>query len=233
MNQGRILIVEDETLMREVLRDCLCGKGYRVLEAVDGEQGLKVAISQKPDLILLDIMMPKVDGFSLCQALRRSNNWVPILLLTAKSEVQDRIRGLDGGADDYLTKPFNREELLARVGALLRRANRKTGEIRSVTISGIQLDFESRKAMKGRREIAMTHKEWGMLRLMLEKRGEAISREEFLDAVWEYGTFPTTRTVDRHIAGLRQKLETQPDHPKWITTVHGLGYRFEKDDLEV
>lgn len=224
----RLLIIEDELPMRTALADCLEAEGYRVLSAADGESGLNRALQEKPDLILLDIMMPKLDGFALCAELRRLGRQTPVLMLTAKGQVQDRVRGLDSGADDYLVKPFSTDELLARVRALLRRTRRTAKPLGTVALGGIQLDFARQQAWRGRRELRLTAKEFAVLRLLLEAEGQAVSREQFLDLVWGCNAFPTTRTVDNHIAMLRAKIEPDPERPRWIKTVHGVGYRLEK-----
>jgi DNA-binding response OmpR family regulator len=226
MNE-RILIVEDETPMRTALRDVLEAEGYRVLTAADGESGLQRAIEEKPDLILLDIMMPKLDGYEVCAELRRLANPVPVLMLTAKGQVEDRVTGLDAGADDYLVKPFSTEELLARVRALLRRVRRQARSARRLKLGEVEIDLARQTAVRRRKEIHLTAKEFAMLRLMAEVPGEPVTRERFLDAVWGYAAFPTTRTVDNHIASLRGKLEPNPDQPRWIKTVHGVGYKLE------
>jgi DNA-binding response OmpR family regulator len=253
---SRILIIEDETPMRTALADVLEGEGYRPLTAADGEIGLRKAVAEKPDLILLDVMMPKLDGFAVCAELRRLGHVVPVLMLTAKGQVEDRVNGLDAGADDYLVKPFSTEELLARVRALLRRSHRNTksptrlklGEVeidlarqtalRLKTSDAVAADTTPRKlegnqrrltsaATRGGKEIHLTAKEFAMLRLLAEAAGEPVSRERFLDVVWGYAAFPTTRTVDTHIASLRSKLEKNPDAPRWLKTVHGVGYKLE------
>jgi DNA-binding response OmpR family regulator len=223
----RILIVEDELPMRTALQDVLLSEGYRVLSATDGESGLRRALDDKPDLILLDIMMPKLDGFQVCAELRRLSNQVPILMLTAKGQIEDRVTGLDAGADDYLVKPFSTEELLARIRAQLRRNRRQTQAPTRLRLGEVEIDLQRQTAHRGRKPIALTAKEFAMLRLMAETLGEPISRERFLDVVWGFTAFPTTRTVDNHVASLRSKLEADPEHPRWIKTVHGIGYRLE------
>jgi DNA-binding response OmpR family regulator len=223
----RVLIIEDELPMRTALKDCLEAEGYRVLTAADGVNGLERAIKEKPDLVLLDIMMPRLDGFAVCAELRRQANPVPVLMLTAKAQVEDRVHGLDAGADDYLVKPFSTEELLARVRALLRRTKRSTQLPKHLVLGEVRLDFVRQTAARGKKPLHLTAKEFAMLRLMVESAGEPISRERFLDVVWGYTAFPTTRTVDNHIASLRSKLEPDPDRPRWIKTVHGVGYRLE------
>ena len=226
MNE-RILVIEDEAAMRTALADLLTSEGYRALTAADGERGLERALDEKPDLILLDIMMPKLAGFALCTELRRLANAVPVLMLTAKGQVEDRVTGLDAGADDYLVKPFSTEELLARVRALLRRVERKTRMPLKLKLDDVEIDLARQTAMRGKRQHRLTAKEFAMLRLMAEGEGEPVSRERFLDTVWGYAAFPTTRTVDNHIASLRAKLEKHPAAPRWIKTVHGVGYKLD------
>jgi DNA-binding response OmpR family regulator len=223
----RILVVEDELPMRTVLRDCLERRGYRVLLAADGAIALDKALEEKPDIIVLDVMMPKLDGFAVCAELRRLGNPAPILLLTAKGSVEDRVTGLDAGADDYLVKPFSRDELLARVRALWRRAQRQTRVLATVAFGAVRIDFAAQSAWRAGQPLELTPKEFAMLRLLLESPGQVVSRDRFLDVVWGCAAFPTTRTVDKHIVGLRQKLEDNPEQPCWITTVHGVGYRLE------
>ncbi len=225
MNSERILIVEDERPMRIALEDVLRAEGYRVLSAADGQTGLERAIAEKPDLILLDIMMPKLDGYAVCAELRRLENPVPILMLTAKGMVEDRVQGLDVGADDYLVKPFSTEELLARVRALLRRTRRQGVAPTRLRLGDVEIDLARQTATRGRKALHLTAKEFAMLRLMAETPGEPVTRERFLDVVWGYTAFPTTRTVDNHIAELRRLLEAEPDEPRWIKTVHGVGYK--------
>jgi DNA-binding response OmpR family regulator len=224
---ARILIIEDELPMRTALKDCLEAEEHRVLTAADGEEGLKRAVEEKPDLVLLDIMMPRLDGFAVCAELRRLAVPASILMLTAKGLVEDRVTGLDAGADDYLVKPFSTEELLARVRALLRRARRLNRSATILMFGDARIDLARQTATRGRKTLHLTAKEFAMLRLLAETPGEPVSRERFLDVVWGYAAFPTTRTVDNHIASLRAKLEPDPERPKWIKTVHGVGYRLE------
>jgi DNA-binding response OmpR family regulator len=224
---ARILIIEDELPMRRALADCLETEGYRVLTATDGPTGLDRAVWEKPDLVLLDIMMPRLDGYALCAELRRLTIPVPVLMLTAKGQVGDRVRGLDAGADDYLVKPFSTDELLARVRALLRRVRQQAAIPQILRLGQVEIDLPRQKAMRGKKQIHLTAREFAMLRLMLEKPGEPVTRERFLDVVWGYTAFPTTRTVDTHIAALRAKIEDNPEEPRWIKTVHGTGYRLE------
>ena len=211
--------------MRTALKDCLEAEGYRVLSAADGESGLQKALAEKPDLILLDVMMPRLDGYTVCAELRRLAIPVPILMLTAKGLVGDRVNGLDAGADDYLVKPFSTEELLARVRALLRRVQKQTRLQTVFNLGEVRIDLGKQTATLGKKPIHLTPKEFAMLRLLAEAEGEPVSRERFLDVVWGYTAFPTTRTVDNHVASLRGKLEPDPEKPRWIQTVHSVGYR--------
>jgi len=224
---ARVLIIEDEFAMRTALADVLAAEGYRVITAADGASGLERAIREKPDLVLLDIMMPRLDGFALCAELRRRGHAEPILMLTAKGQVADRVSGLDAGADDYLVKPFSTEELLARVRALLRRTQHQARAVRELRLGEVRVDLVRQRAWRGRAEVHLTAKELAMLRLLAEAEGEPVTRERFLDVVWGYGAFPTTRTVDTHMASLRAKLEPDPARPRWLKTVHGVGYRLE------
>ncbi len=224
---SRILIVEDELPMRTALKDCLEAEGHRVLTAADGEAGLQRALEEKPDLVLLDIMMPRLDGYAVCAELRRIESPAAILMLTAKGQVDDRVAGLDAGADDYLVKPFSIEELLARVRALLRRTRRRGRGTDRLTLGDTRIDLVKQTATRGRKSLHLTAKEFAMLRLLAETPGEPVSRERFLDVVWGYAAFPTTRTVDNHIASLRAKLERDPERPRWVRTVHGVGYKLE------
>lgn len=224
-SSARILIAEDEFAMRNVLSDLLESQGHRVILACDGEEALVKTAAEKPDLILLDIMMPKVDGLSACARLRKNGTRTPILMLTARGQVGDRVAGLDAGADDYLAKPFSREELLARVRALLRRSEGRDRSPDTLKLGDARIDFIQMKARRGRRDLHLSPKEFAILRLLAEAAGGVVTREEFLDAVWGYGSFPTTRTVDNHIAKLRTKIEKDPADPQFIKTVFGAGYQ--------
>jgi DNA-binding response OmpR family regulator len=227
MSLSRILIIEDERPMRLALEDCLRSEDYRVITADDGAAGLTKALEEKPDLVLLDVMLPKLDGFALCAELRRLGHSVPVLMLTAKGQVEDRVTGLDAGADDYLVKPFSTDELLARVRALLRRAQRQSRSVRHLQFGDAVIDLAKQTARRRHKQLHLTAKEYAILRLLAEAEGEPVSRERFLDVVWGYAAFPTTRTVDNHIASLRAKLEPNPEQPRWLKTVHGVGYRLE------
>lgn len=224
---SRVLVVEDEYAMRRVLEDTLQAAGYRVLVAADGEEGLRRAVEEKPDLVLLDVMLPKLDGFEVAAAVRRLGIDRPILLLTAKGTVEDRVQGLDAGADDYLVKPFSTDELLARVRALLRRSRREAGRLPTLELGDVRVDFARQTATRRGEPLELTSKELAMLRVLADADGGVVTRERFLDVVWGYGAFPTTRTVDNHMAGLRAKVEADPAEPRYLKTVHRQGYRLD------
>lgn len=223
-HSARILLVEDETPLRIGLTDALEAEGHRVIPAADGEQGLTLALTESPDLILLDLMLPKLDGFAICREIRKRKNSVPILMLTARGLVNDRVNGLDSGADDYLVKPFSLSELHARVRALLRR--RDTPEPpTTLTLGSITINFPAQTCAKNGQPLALTRKELGILQLLAETPNQPVTRETFLDRVWSYGSFPTTRTVDNHLASLRKKIEPEPAHPQYLLTVPSVGYQ--------
>ncbi|HEX8297248.1 MAG TPA: response regulator transcription factor [Chthoniobacteraceae bacterium] len=224
---SRILIIEDELPMRTALMDLLQAHDYRVITAIDGVAGLERAMTEKPDLLLLDVMMPGLDGFSVCREVRRFAPALPILLLTAKGLIEDRVTGLDAGADDYLVKPFSSRELLARVRALLRRGERGTVLIERVSWPGVEIDLVRKTCVRAGRAVALTAREFAILKVLAEHRGEPVTREHFLEVVWGYNAYPTTRTVDNQILSLRAKLEAEPSNPQFLTTVHGIGYRLE------
>ena len=223
---ARILIVEDQKDMVTGLVFNLEAQGHEVRAVYDGEAGLAEAEREKPDLIVLDIMLPKKDGFEVCRELRRKGHAVPILMLTARREEADKVRGLEIGADDYLTKPFGLSEFLARVKALLRRMPGKDAQVERCRFGTVEIDFSSYRATKDGNPVNLTQREFEMMRLFARNRDKVISRNRFLNEIWGYERFPTTRTVDAHIAALRQKLEADPEHPRFIVTVHGLGYKF-------
>jgi len=223
---AKILIVEDQKDMVTGLVFNLEAQGYEVSAAYDGQEGLSAAQRMKPDLIVLDIMLPKKDGFEVCRELRRKGHDVPILMLTARKEEADKVRGLEIGADDYLTKPFGLSEFLARVKALLRRGAGKDVPLEFCRFGTVELDFKNYRATRDGVPVNLTQREFEMMRLFVNNRDKVISRNRFLNEIWGYERFPTTRTVDAHIAGLRQKLESDPEHPRYILTVHGLGYKF-------
>lgn len=223
---ANILIVEDQKDMVTGLVFNLEAQGHRVSAAFDGQEGLASAERDKPDLIVLDIMLPKKDGFEVCRELRRKGLDIPILMLTARREEADKVLGLEIGADDYLTKPFGLSEFLARVKALLRRGPGKDVQLENCRFGTVEVDFKNYRATKDGIPVNLTQREFEMMRLFVRNRDKVISRNRFLNEIWGYDRYPTTRTVDAHIASLRQKLEADPEHPQFIITAHGLGYKF-------
>ena len=221
----RLLLIEDEASLRAAIIPLLEDAGYRVLAEVEGIGGLERALSEKFDLILLDVMLPGIDGFAICREIRKRGLGVPVLMLTARGTVDDRVRGLDGGADDYLVKPFSGPELLARIRALLRRAAPDSLPPASIRLGEVEIDFQKLTCRRGDAELPLTAREFRMLEVLAAAKGRPVSREEFLDKVWDYSAFPSTRSVDNQILALRQKLEADPAKPCYLTTVHGVGYR--------
>lgn len=221
----RLLIIEDELPMRTALVETLAAEGYRVQCAAHGVRGLEMACTEPFDLILLDVMMPGLDGYAVCRELRKRGRDLPVLMLTAKALVDDRVEGLDAGADDYLVKPFSLRELLARVRALLRRHERHAAVPEVLEIGAARVDFVRRVVVRGAEEFALSEKELGILRLLAAHPGETVTRERFLDVVWGYHAYPSTRTVDNFITTLRTKLEDDPTRPRHLLTVRGVGYR--------
>ncbi len=222
-----ILIIEDEPAMRLGLRDNLEFEGYEVAEASDGEEGLRKGLSATFDLIILDLMLPKMSGFDVCRGLRKAGVQTPVILLTAKGEEIDKVLGLELGADDYMTKPFSLRELLARIKAILRRTAHSQPDSPEaiVQLGMLQLDFVQYRAHSPQGEEKLSHKEFEILRFLWEQRNEVVSRSELLEHVWGYDAEPTTRTVDNFIARLRQKVEKNHKKPEIILTVHGIGYK--------
>lgn len=223
---ARILIVEDETALITMLRDRLRKEGYDVAVAKDGNAGLDAALKGNFDLVMLDVMLPGQNGLNVCQKLRASGSNVPILMLTARRQTVDKVAGLRTGADDYLTKPFQMAELLARIDALLRRSANGSGSRVQHRFDDVFVDFRKTEVTRDGQVIPMSAKEFQLLRYLIEHTGATISRDELLREVWGYDVVPSSRTVDVHVAGLRQKLEKDPRNPKLISTVVGLGYRF-------
>ena len=222
-----ILIIEDETAMRTARVDTLIAHGHRVDSAADGVSGLTKALEGAHDLLLLDVMMPKLDGLALCETLRRRGVQTPVLMLTARGQIDDRVAGLDAGADDYLVKPFSTRELLARVRALLRRAERTTPVPETLTLGECVIDLTHQTATRAGSPLDLSAREHQMLRLLAQNQGKVVTREQFLDAVWGYSAYPTTRTVDNFISSLRTKIEPTPKAPRYLITVHGAGYRLQ------
>ncbi len=222
----RILVVEDEPGLAMTIGDLLRGEGYRVEIAIDGERGLECALGEDaPDLILLDVMLPGIDGFEVCRTLRRRGMRVPVLMLTARGEIQDRVKGLRLGADDYLVKPFDPTELLARIEALLRRAG-TVAESEPVCFGDVQVDLRGMVMRRAGAEVELTAMEFQLLAYLIEKEGSVLSRDEILREVWGFQRAPQTRTVDVHITWLRSKIEPDRGSPRYIVTVRGAGYKF-------
>ncbi len=223
---SRILIVEDDPAILRGLTDNLKLESYEVLTATDGEAGYRLIGERKPDLIILDLMLPKLSGYEVCRKVRGEGGTTPILMLTARGEEGDRVLGLDLGADDYITKPFSVREVLARVRAVLRRSQPATTLPAEVRFDDVVVDFEGYEARRGDREVEMTRKEFGLLRVLAARAGQVVARDELLNEVWGYENYPSTRTVDNHVASLRAKLEPNPAEPRHLLTVHGVGYKF-------
>jgi DNA-binding response OmpR family regulator len=223
----KILIVEDEPQMRMGLKDNFEFEGYGVQFAEDGQQGLEAIHSNTYDLIILDVMLPKMSGFDLLKKIRSEGYDTPVIMLTAKGEEIDRVLGLELGADDYVTKPFSLRELLARVKAILRRHQKiDQNELQEFTIGNLKVNFASYEASAGGNAVPMTHKEFEILKYFLDHKEKTVSRDDLLRDVWGYDTEITSRTVDNFILKLRQKIELDPSKPKYILTVHGVGYKF-------
>jgi two-component system, OmpR family, alkaline phosphatase synthesis response regulator PhoP len=226
--QCRILLIEDEPGLCLTLSDRLQKEGYSIEISNDGESGFHRATNQAFDLILLDLMLPKKNGYDICRDLRQMGLAIPILMLTARDQTLDKVLGLKIGADDYLTKPFEMMELLARIEALLRRVTRSYSSATPLVyqFGAVRIDFRKTEIWRAGEALSFSAKEFQLLRYLIDRKGETISRETLLQEVWGYTAIPYTRTVDVHIAWLRQKLEDDPKQPQWILTVHGLGYKF-------
>jgi len=222
---SRIIVIEDDRAILRGLKDNLEFESYEVLTATDGEQGYRLIREHHPDLIVLDLMIPRMDGYELCRKVRSEGMTVPILMLTARSEEMDRVHGLDIGADDYVTKPFSVPELLARIRAILRRAQPPTALPENLRFDDVFVDFTCFDARKAGQGLKLSRKEFGVLRLLAARAGQVVTRNELLDQVWGHECYPTTRTVDNHIASLRSKLEDDPSKPRHLITVHGVGYK--------
>jgi DNA-binding response OmpR family regulator len=222
----RILVIEDEPQMLLGLRDNLELEGYEVATAADGEEGLAKAATFQPDLVLLDVMLPRKHGFDVCRELRARSNSTPIVMLTARSAETDKVLGLELGADDYVTKPFSITELLARVRAVLRRTGGRPPTQDVVRIGEIEVDFKLHQAKRGKARVEFTAREFDLLRYFVQHTGQVVTREQILNEVWGYEEFPTTRTIDNFVAKLRQKIERAPHAPEHILTIHGSGYKF-------
>ncbi|MFC2089047.1 response regulator transcription factor [Calditrichota bacterium] len=220
-----ILVVEDEKDMNEGLKDNLEFEGYLVDQAYDGEEGLEKIKNNTYDLIILDVMLPHLSGFEVCKKTRNFGINTPIIMLTAKGEEIDKVLGLEFGADDYVTKPFSLREMLARIKAILRRMSDKSGTESVINIGKLELDFTKYEACIDKKIVPMTHKEFEIIKYLWSKKNKTVSRDELFNQIWGYDEMTTTRTIDNFILKLRQKIETDPAHPKCILTVHGIGYK--------
>ena len=225
MIKRRILLVEDEPGLRRTLTDLLADAGYSIESVGDGLEGQEMAMTQAFDLVVLDVMLPSRSGFDVCRHLRKNEIEVPVLMLTARSELNNKVQGFKAGADDYLTKPFDAPELLVRIEALFRRT---PGRVRLATyeFGDVSVNFEKLRLSKKGRTTTLSERECRLLQYLIECKGEIVSRDELLRQVWGYSNAPMTRTVDVHISWLRQKIEDDPAEPQFILTVHGQGYRF-------
>ncbi len=222
----RILIVEDEPAMVAGLRDNLEFEGYEVISADNGVDGLERAMTDDPDLVLLDVMMPRMSGLDVCKQLKAKRPSVPIIMLTARGQEIDKVVGLELGADDYVTKPFSIRELMARVKAVLRRSSPMAPPAEVYEFSDIAVNLRGNEVLRGGKPVELSAKEFALLAYFISHPTETLSRDRLLDAVWGYDNYPNTRTVDTHIVHLRQKLELNPEEPRFILTVHGTGYKF-------
>jgi DNA-binding response OmpR family regulator len=220
-----VLIVEDDATMLRGLKDNFEFKGYRVFTAADGEAGLNAALNEKPDLIVLDIMLPKINGYEICRLIRNEKLQMPIIMLTAKGEESDIVLGLNLGADDYVTKPFSIKELLARTEALLRRSRQAEQEI--YEFAGLRLDIPARKLTRDGEEIKLSPKEFNLLEFFAKRQGRALTRDEILNLVWGYDCYVGPRSIDRFVTTLRNKIEPDPHNPIMIHTIREIGYKFE------
>ena len=222
----RILIVEDEPAMVAGLRDNFEYEGYDVISAGDGVAGLDRALADKPDLVVLDVMMPRMSGLDVCKQLKVKRPALPIIMLTARGQEIDKVVGLELGADDYVTKPFSIRELMARVKAVLRRVSPQSSAAELYRFSDVEVNIRSNEVRRAGEPVDLSAKEFALLAYFLSNPAETLSRDRLLDAVWGYENYPNTRTVDTHIVHLRQKLEPNPEEPRFILTVHGSGYKF-------
>ncbi len=222
----KILIIEDDRAILAGLERNLRYEGFDVSAASDGEKGLELAFDGSQDLIILDIMLPKVSGFEICRLLKQNKVDTPIIILSAKGQESDKIKGLDLGADDYISKPFSVKELVARVNAVLRRKRRHEDKYESYSFGGAVVDFRGQSVRRGRKRVEMSAREFKLLKFLIENEGKALDRNTILNRVWGYDYYGTARTVDNFINRLRQKVEDDPNNPKFIVTVFGVGYKF-------
>ncbi|HXP11634.1 MAG TPA: response regulator transcription factor [Acidobacteriaceae bacterium] len=224
--RAKILVVEDEPAMVAGLRDNFEFEGYEVITAQDGVEGLERALEESPDLVVLDVMMPRMSGLEVCKQLRAKRASLPIIMLTARGQEIDKVVGLELGADDYVTKPFSIRELLARVKSVLRRTAALPKDKEQHSFSDVEVDLRRCRVVRSGKALDISSKEFDLLKYFICHPGETLSRDRLLEDVWGYENYPTTRTVDTHLVRLRQKLEPDPEQPQYFLTVHGTGYRF-------
>jgi len=222
----KVLIVEDDDSMSTALRDGFAYEGYTVRHAPDGAEGLRLASEEPPDLLILDVMLPKMSGLDVCKELRARGSTVPIIMLTARGQEIDKVLGLKLGADDYVTKPFGFLELMARAEALLRRSSGRNSALATFAFGDVAVDFRAGEARKAGSLLELSPREFRLLQYFIENRGEVLDRDRLLGAVWDYDSAPLTRTVDMHVAKLRKKIEDDPADPRFLVTVHRMGYKF-------
>ena len=223
----KILVADDEKKIVEIIQAYLERDSFQVVSAFDGKTALAIALKQHPDLIILDLMLPEVSGWDVCRAIRKESD-VPIIMLTARDEVTDKIVGLEMGADDYVTKPFDAKELISRVKAVLRRTESKTSQKNTIQIGELLMDFDKRQVRRNETSIDLTPNEFEILRVLAENPGRVFSRMQLLDKVQGDAYEGYERTIDSHVKNLRKKIETDPEHPRYIITVHGVGYKLEE-----
>ncbi|MBI4417880.1 MAG: response regulator transcription factor [Ignavibacteriales bacterium] len=222
----RILVVEDDPAILRGLLDNLRQEHYEVESESDGQKGFEKARKQKWDLVVLDVMLPGMNGMEICRGLRAGGNHVPVLMLTGRGEETDKVLGLELGADDYVTKPFSIRELLARIKALLRRQSEVMADIEETEIGDVHVDFKKQETVRGKKKIVMSAKEYQLLKYLVQREGQVVSRDQILNDVWGFESLPTTRTVDNYILSLRKKIEPSPAKPRHLLTVHTVGYKF-------
>ena len=223
----KILIIEDDPGILLSLKDEFESQGYEVSAAEDGEKGFKMAKQQKPELIILDIMLPVIDGYEVCKRLRMEGDTTPIIMLTVKDKEIDRVLGLELGGDDYVTKPFSLREIMARVKAVLRRTEERVKDLATYSFGQVELDFKKYEAKKKGKKLELTPLEFLMLKLFIQRKEQVLSRDDFLDKIWgEDNMCVSFRTVDSHIANIRKKIEDDPSNPKHIISIRGVGYKF-------
>ncbi len=227
----QILVIEDDLSILLGLKDNLMMEGYEVITAANGNDGLIMANEKNFDLLILDIMLPGMNGFEICKKVKKEKSNMPIIMLTARSSEMDKIAGLDYGADDYITKPFSISELLARIRALLRRAYPEKKKLETYTFGNVTIEFTKMEAFAQGKEIRLTKKEYSILEYFIQHEGEVVHRHDLLNEVWGYDNIPTTRTIDNFILDIRKKIEKTPSNPKHIVSISGVGYKFISGNL--